>query len=106
MAELTPKLDPTHPTGLDYYDSTGAYVGTWGPGSPPGVSLVRGGKIRAVTVDRTGRVWIGYAGTGPTTSGVDHFVARPIVGYDFETVPGTAVLDIWAWSPTATRSGC
>lgn len=82
------------PIGLDYYDSTGAYVGTWGPNDPVDTSLVRGGKIRAVTVDKTGRVWIGYAGSG-ATSGVDHFVRRPQVGYDFETVPNAAGLDIW-----------
>ena len=83
------------PLGLDFYDSTGAHAGTWGPGSPAGVSRVRGGKIRAITVDKTGRIWIGYAGAG-VNSGVDHFVRRPIVGYDFRTVPNTSGLDIWA----------
>lgn len=82
------------PIGLDYYDSTGTHVGAWGPNDPPGVSLVRGGKIRAVTVDKTGRVWIGYAGSG-ATSGVDNFIRRPQVGYEFNTVASTAGLDIW-----------
>lgn len=81
------------PLGLDYYDSTGAYAGTWGPNSPAN-SLVRGGKIRAVTVDKEGRVWIGYAGT--INSGVDHFVRRPEAGYDFKTVANTTTFDVWA----------
>ncbi|MGH7731182.1 MAG: hypothetical protein ACRENJ_08035 [Candidatus Eiseniibacteriota bacterium] len=81
------------PLGLDYYDSTGAHVGTWGPGTPAG-SLVRNGKVRAVTVDKAGRVWVGYAGAQNT--GVDHFVRRPIVGYDFQTVDNTTSFDIWA----------
>src|SRR5262245_29899906 len=81
------------PLGLDYYDSTGIYVGTWGPGSSA-TSLVRGGKIRAITVDKEGRVWIGYAGT--INSGVDHFIGRPEVGYDFKTVTNTTAFDVWA----------
>jgi len=84
-------LDEIEPLGLDWYDSTGTYAGTWGPGSP-GSSLVRGGKIRAITVDKTGRVWIGYPGAG-----VDHFLTRPESGpeYQFRTVTGTASLDVW-----------
>jgi ligand-binding sensor domain-containing protein len=89
----TDNLGVVIPLGLDYYDSTGANAGTWGPGTPAG-SLVRGGKIRAITVDKTGRIWVGYAGAA--NSGVDHFVRRPEVGYDFRTVPNTSSLDIWA----------
>jgi sugar lactone lactonase YvrE len=81
------------PLGLDHYDSTGAYAGTWSPGSPA-TSLVRNGKIRAVTVDKTGRIWIGYAGAA--NSGVDHFIRRPEQGYDFRTVPNTTSFDIWS----------
>jgi hypothetical protein len=81
------------PLGLDYYDSTGVYAGTWGPGSPAN-SLVRAGKIRAITVDKEGRVWIGYAGN--VNSGVDHFVRRPETGYDFKTVANTTTFDVWA----------
>ena len=81
------------PLGLDYYDSTGAHVGTWGPGTPAG-SRVRNGKIRAITVDKAGRVWVGYPGAA--NSGVDHFVRRPIDGYDFETVDNTESFDVWA----------
>ncbi len=79
--------------GLDFYDSTGVHSGTWGPGSPAG-SLIRNGKIRAVTVDKAGRIWVGYAGAA--NSGVDHFVRRPEVGYDFRTVAGTTTMDVWA----------
>ena len=79
------------PLGLDYYDSTGAYAGNW---SPQSGSQVRNGKIRAITVDKTGRVWIGYAGAA--NSGVDHFVGRPEASYDFKTVSGTTNFDVWA----------
>ncbi|MBI1795671.1 MAG: hypothetical protein HYR74_01330 [Candidatus Eisenbacteria bacterium] len=93
----TNDLGVVQPLGLDYYDSTGTYAGTWGPGSSA-TSVVRAGKIRAVTVDKTGRIWVGYAGSA--NSGVDTFVRRPEVGYDVRTVSntyGTAAtsLDIW-----------
>ena len=81
------------PLGLDFYDSTGAHVGNWQPGLPA-TSLVRAGKVRAVTVDKAGRIWVGYAGA--TNSGVDTFVRRPEQGYDFKSVTGTTSLDIWA----------
>jgi hypothetical protein len=84
------------PLGLDHYDASGAHVGTWGPNQPPG-SLVRGGKIRAVTVDKTGRVWVGYAGAA--NSGVDHFIGLPEgpnTDSHFETVEGTTSMDVWA----------
>jgi hypothetical protein len=84
--------DRLEPLGLDFYDSTGVHAGTWSPGAPDS-SLVRGGKIRAITVDKAGRIWVGYAGTA--NSGVDHFVRRPKVGYDFKTVANTTSLDIW-----------
>jgi ligand-binding sensor domain-containing protein len=80
------------PLGLDHYDSTGAHAETWSPGAPDS-SLVRGGKIRAVTVDKGGRIWVGYAGAA--NSGVDHFVRRPKLGYDFKTVANTTNFDVW-----------
>lgn len=80
--------------GLDYYDANGNWAGTWGPGSPVG-SLVRGGKIRAITVDKVGRIWVGYAGAA--NSGVDHFKGFPVApNPDFHTVQNTASLDIWS----------
>lgn len=88
----TDNLGVVQPLGLDFYDSTGTNAGTWGPNTPAG-SLVRGGKIRAITVDKTGRIWVGYAGAA--NSGVDHFVRRPVIGYDFQTVANTSSLDIW-----------
>jgi hypothetical protein len=77
--------------GLDFYDSTGVYAATWSPG---GSRLRGGGKIRAITVDKTGRIWVGYAGT--IDSGVDHFVRRPEIGYDFKSVDNTFDMDIWS----------
>jgi hypothetical protein len=84
--------DLLDPMGLDFYDSTGVHAGTWSPGSPDS-SLVRGGKIRAITVDKAGRIWVGYAGAA--NSGVDHFVRRPKLGYDFKTVLNTTSFDVW-----------
>src|SRR5258706_119158 len=62
-----------------------------GPGDPG--SLVRGGKIRAITVDQIGRIWVGYPGAA--NSAIDYFERRPRQGYRFETVPQTTGLDIW-----------
>jgi hypothetical protein len=82
------------PLGLDYYDASGAWVASWGPGSPAG-SLVRGGKIRAITVDKAGRIWVGYAGAA--NSGVDHFTGLPQApNAEFHTVAGTTSLDVWS----------
>jgi ligand-binding sensor domain-containing protein len=91
----TDNTETVTPLGLDYYDATGAHVGTWGPGSPP-TSLVRAANIRAVTVDAGGRVWIGYA--GGATSGVHHLSGFPESGPndDFVTVSGTSSFDVWA----------
>lgn len=89
----TDNFGGVEPLGLDYYDATGAHAGTWGPGVPVG-SLVRGGKIRAITVDQDNRIWVGYAGAA--NSGVDHFKGLPVApNLDFKTVNGTASLDIW-----------
>jgi hypothetical protein len=90
----TNDIENVRALGLDYYDSTGAWAGTWGPGSSP-TSIVRAGKIRAVTVDRTGRLWVGYAGS--SNSGIDNFVRRPEIDYDHRTVTGagSTTLDIW-----------
>jgi hypothetical protein len=90
----TNNLGVVQPLGLDYYDATGAHAGTWGPGTPVG-SLVRGGKIRAITVDKGKRIWVGYAGAA--NSGVDNFSGLPVSpNTDFKTVPNTSNLDIWA----------
>lgn len=94
----SPDIHTAPPLGLDFYDANGTWVDSYGPGSPAG-SLIRGGKIRAVTVDLANRVWVGYAGSA--NSGVDHFNAseRPVgpntTALDFGTVQGTSQLDIW-----------
>ncbi len=89
----TDNLGVVIPLGLDYYDANGDPAGTWGPGIPAG-SLVRGGKIRAITVDKAHRIWVGYAGAA--NSGVDHFSGLPeLPNTDFKTVANTSSLDIW-----------
>jgi hypothetical protein len=53
------------PIGLDYYDSSGAFVANFRPDNPINHTNMRGnGKIKAVTVDLTGAIWIGHAGAG------------------------------------------
>jgi hypothetical protein len=48
------------PRGLTYYDSSRVYVAGFTPDS----FAVRGAKIHALTVDRAGRLWVGYTGQG------------------------------------------
>jgi hypothetical protein len=48
------------PLGLDYYDAADTLVANFSPDS----SSVRGAKIHALTVDRAGRLWVGYTGQG------------------------------------------
>ena len=48
------------PLGLEFYDDTGAYRA----GHRPDNSSVRAGKIHGLTVDRAGRLWVGYSGQG------------------------------------------
>jgi hypothetical protein len=50
------------PLGLDYYDILGTHVANF---RPDNVASMRGnGKIKALTVDRSGRVWVGHSGEG------------------------------------------
>lgn len=50
------------PIGLDYYDSIGTFVRNFRPENQP---TMRGnGKIKAIDVDFTGRIWIGHSGAG------------------------------------------
>jgi len=48
------------PIALDYYDPTGNFAANFSPDS----STVRGAKIHALSVDRSGRLWVGYTGQG------------------------------------------
>jgi sugar lactone lactonase YvrE len=48
------------PLGLEYYDKNGNYAA----GHRPDNSSVRAGKIHGLTVDRAGRLWVGYSGQG------------------------------------------
>ena len=57
--------------GLEYYDPTGAYRANYRPDS----SAIRGGKIHGLTVDRSGRIWVGYSGQG-----IDYFDWPPTGG--------------------------
>ncbi len=69
------------PLGLEYYDPAGGYHANYNPAN----SRVRGGKIHGLTVDRTGRVWVGYTGQG-----IDYFEWPPIPP---DTVPAFKHVD-------------
>lgn len=60
----TPDLGGTDPIGLEYYDSTGVYVANFQAGLPGQTGMRGNGKIKALTVDRTGRIWVGHSGEG------------------------------------------
>ena len=49
-----------NPIGLEYYDKHGNYVANFSPDS----STVRAAKIHGLTVDKAGRLWVGYTGEG------------------------------------------
>lgn len=59
------------PIGIDEYDSTGAYLATWGTADG-----LKTGRILSLVTDRHGRVWVGTTG-----GGVQYF--------DPPSVPGT-----------------
>lgn len=76
------------PIGIDQYDSTGAFVRNLMPGEN---GQVGNGKIKALAVDRTNRLWVGHTGDGlqwATVPASIDSVPR------FNTVAGTAGLDI------------
>jgi len=85
----TPDLGGTAPIGLEYYDSTGAYVANFQAGQPGQEGMRGNGKIKALTVDRDGRIWVGHSGQGlQSFSWRDtSTIAR------FTTVPGSENLD-------------
>jgi ligand-binding sensor domain-containing protein len=77
------------PLGLDYYDAAGTFIAGFSPDS----STVRGGKIHALTVDRSGRLWVGYTGQGIDIFDI-HGRARPDTLYAPLTVLGSERYDV------------
>jgi len=79
--------DPTDaPIGLEYYDSTGTYVANY---QTPFNGMRGNGKIKALTVDRDGRVWVGHSGQG-----LQYFNwSRTSTSPSFSTVSGSENLD-------------
>lgn len=60
----TPSIGSVVPIGLEYYRPNGAYGRNWQPTNTPNML---GGKIKALTVDHTDLLWIGYSGQGIAT---------------------------------------
>jgi ligand-binding sensor domain-containing protein len=71
------------PIGIDEYDSTGAYVATWGTAE----GLLTG-RILSLITDRNGRVWFGTTG-----SGVQYF-DPPAVAQGFFRTTDQPTLDV------------
>lgn len=63
----TPDRGGLPPLGIDLYDASGQWLRGFQPSSTTGPNLQPGlnnGQIRALDVDKNGRLWIGYAGAG------------------------------------------
>jgi len=77
--------DALAPQGIDVYDSSGAFVRSFGVGYPG----LRNGQIRALAVDRTNTMWVGYAGNsgvGLSTFQVPDTVGKSIVLRDVDSL--------------------
>jgi ligand-binding sensor domain-containing protein len=84
----TGSLGKVAPIGIDQYDATGAFVRNLSPGQ----NGQRGnGKIKALTVDGTNRLWVGHTGEGLQYFNVPASVATIP---QFLDVAGTTGLDI------------
>ena len=55
---------PPPALGLDYYRADGSFVRNFNPANTNPLAPMRGGQIRGLTVDPTGRIWVGYTGQG------------------------------------------
>lgn len=75
------------PLGLLYYTRQGLDSLNLRQDSLP---AMRGTKVHGLTVDRTGRIWVGFTGEG-----LQHFTWPPSgAPFDFLTVPGTENFDV------------
>src|SRR5262249_49476678 len=83
--------DGRPPQGIDVYDSSGAFVRSFGPGYPG----LRNGQIRGLAVDKKNTLWVTYAsnpGAAVSTFAVPDTVGKPIVLVDVDPV-NTKTLD-------------
>ncbi len=105
----TPSLGFIEPIGLDLY-SPDTFVANYQTNN----SALRGNQIRALTVDRFGNVWVGYAGkgvdvfnaaTGPTPGNINVVIAESdpfpdvfglVANGDDLWVMTTATLERWS----------
>ncbi len=102
----SPRSDILPPIGLDYYDAGGNFAGNFTPESHG----LAGGRIHALAVDPSGRVWVGYTGEG-----IDIFDGPPVSGQliNLRHVPSTEGLivegitahgqDVWVFTTSELR---
>lgn len=98
----TPSLGEIDPIGLTYYDSIGVFIGNFRPGSAQ-PSMRGNGKIKALTVDHTGRIWIGHAGAGVqyfTYAGEETLQFRDVSPPDLVDVSGLVATGDTIWAST------
>src|SRR5262249_17219592 len=75
--------DGRPPQGIDVYDSSGAFVRSFGPNYPG----VRNGQIRGLAVDKKNTMWVAYAsnaGAALSTFAVPDTVGKSIVLLDVD----------------------
>lgn len=76
--------------GLDVYDAAGTYVHSYAPGTPG----LNDGQIRALSVDKNGLMWIGYAGKGLDVATLPATLGDPLVIDDI-VATSTVTLDVF-----------
>lgn len=102
----SPRSDVLPPIGLDYYDANGVFSGNFNPVNQG----LAGSRIHALSVDPTGRVWVGYTGEG-----IDTFDGPPVNGElpNLRHLPATDGLivegiaagreDVWVFTTSELR---
>ncbi len=84
----TPNLGVIPSIGIEYYDSTGTYVGNVSSTT----AGLRGNKVHGLTVDKFGRVWFGISAAGVGTFTIPD--PWDLSKLDIEYAPGTEQLDV------------
>jgi ligand-binding sensor domain-containing protein len=90
----TPDRGGLPPIGIDVYDSTGAWMRSFQPGTDTyGQPGLNNGQIRALEVDKNDRLWVGYASAGLDRASLSASITGPLVLSDVSSTVGT--LDVF-----------